>query len=125
MLENMKMLSALGALMKNKDKLKEAGEKVRAQMAATRVTGEAGAGAARAVVSGEMRVLSVELAPGLILGMNADERTRQRAGGLIAEAVNNGLAQAQRKLKEAMDAQAKELGLEGMLPEMGSLLGGA
>jgi len=124
-LDNMKALGALAGLMKNKDKLREAGERVRAKMAATRVTGESGAGAAKAVVSGEMWVLSVELTSGLIVGMAADEKTRALASGLIAEAVNAGLAQAQVKLKEAMDEEAKAMGLEGMLPSMGSLLGGS
>lgn len=125
MLDNMKMISALGALVKNKDNLREAGARVRQKMAAVRVTGEAGAGAARAVVSGEMRVVSVELAPGLVLGMASDEKTRALAGALIAEAVNAGLVEAQRRLRDAMDEEARALGLEGVLPDVGRLLGGA
>ncbi|MCE7975208.1 MAG: hypothetical protein DYG92_12935 [Leptolyngbya sp. PLA1] len=123
-LDNMKMLGALAGLMKNKEKLREAGDRVREKMARTLVTGEAGAGAAKAVVSGQLRVVSVELAPGLIVGMAADASTRALASNLIAEAVNNGLASAQAALKAAMDEEAKALGLEGMLPDAGSLLGG-
>jgi len=120
----MKMLGALAGLMKNKEKLREAGERVREKMSRTLVTGEAGAGAAKAVVSGQLRVVSVELAPGLIVGMAADPSTRALASNLIAEAVNAGLALAQAALKAAMDEEAKALGLEGMLPDAGALLGG-
>jgi DNA-binding protein YbaB len=122
--DNLKMMSAMAGLMKNKDALRQAGQRVRDKMASTRVAGEAGSGAARAVVSGEMRVLSIDLAPGLVLGMAADEKTRALAGTLIAEAVNQGLARAQAALKQAIDEEARALGLEGALPDMASLLGG-
>jgi len=123
MFDSLKGLSAVAGLMKNQDKLKESAERVRTKMDATLVTGEAGGGAARVVVSGSMRVVEVELTNGLVLGMAADERTRALAGSLIAEAVNKGLEQAQAKLKAALDEEAKALGLEGMLPP-GALGGG-
>lgn len=125
MFDSMKNLGALAGLMKNQDKLKAAGERVRTKMEATRVTGEAGAGAARAVVTGTLRVVSVELAPALVVGMAADAKTHELASSLIAEAVNNALAQAQMKMKEAIDVEAKDLGLEGLIPSggLGGLLG--
>lgn len=125
MFDSMKNLGALAGLMKNQDKLKAAGERVRTKMEATRVTGEAGAGAARAVVTGTLKVVSVELAPGLIMGMAADSTTRELASTLIAEAVNNALVQAQIKMKEAIDIEAKDLGIDGLIPSggLGGLLG--
>ncbi len=123
MFDNMKMMGALAGLMKNKDKLREAGLRIKEMAEATRVTGEAGAGAARVIVSGAMKVLSVELSPGLVLGMNADEKTRLLAGQLIAEATNDAIHKAQVKMKEAVDIEARALGFEGGLPNIPGLLG--
>jgi DNA-binding protein YbaB len=116
MFDNMKMMGALAGLMKNKDKLKAAGERVKAKAEALRVTGEAGGGAARATVTGAMKVVSVELSGPLVMGMAAEDKTRTLAASLIAEAVNEALRQAQGKMKEAIDLEAKELGFEGGLP---------
>ena len=124
MFDNMKMMGALAGLMKNKDKLREAGQRIKDKAEATRVTGEAGMGAVRVVVSGSLKVLSVELTPGLVVGMNADDKTRGLAGQRIAEATNDGLQKAQLKLKEAIDIEAKALGFEGGLPSgISGLLG--
>lgn len=122
MFDNMKSLGALAGLMKNKDKLREAGDRVRAKMENTKVIGEAGSGAARAIATGTMRILEVELAPGLITGMAADEKTRLLASGLIAEAVNEALRRAQLAMKEAMEEEARALGLDGV-PGLENLLG--
>lgn len=56
--------------------------------------------------------------------MNADERTRQLASGLIAEAVNDAMKHAQLKIKEAIEVEAKAMGLDGMLPDLTALTGG-
>jgi DNA-binding protein YbaB len=114
MFDKLKQAAAMADLMRNKDKLREAGDRVKSQMEETRVIGTGGNGAARAVVTGTMRVLEVELTAGLVAGMAVDEKTRALAGSLIAEAVNDGLRQAQLKLKEALDGEAKALGLEGL-----------
>ncbi|MEI7658013.1 MAG: YbaB/EbfC family nucleoid-associated protein [Phycisphaerae bacterium] len=122
MFDQLKSLGAIAGLLKNKEKLREAADRVKAKMEATRVIGEAGAGAARVVVSGTMKVLEVELAPGLVQGMNADPRTRALAGTLIAEAVNEGLRRAQYAMKEAVEEESRALGIEG-LPGLENLLG--
>ena len=121
MFDQIKSLGAIAGLMKNKEKLREAGSRVKEKMEATKVIGEAGAGAARVVVTGTMRVIEVDLAPGLVQGMAADERTRLLAGSLIAEAVNEGLRRAQFAMKEAVEEEAKALGIEG-LPGLENLL---
>lgn len=121
MLDKIKAMGAMAALMKNQDALKDAAQRVREKLDATRVTGEAGAGAARAIVTGSMRVVSVELTPGLISGMALDERTRELASSLIADAVNDALRQAQGKLREAIQLEARALGLEDMVPDMSAL----
>lgn len=119
MLDKFKSMSALAGLMANGDKVRDAAEKIRVQMEGTRVEGTAGNGACRAVVTGSMRVISVEMSPALLTGMSADERTRELAAGLIAEAVNAGLAEARARLKIALDEHARALGLPGGFPDLG------
>ena len=116
MFDNMKTMAALAGLMKNKDKLRAAGERVKEKAEALRITADAGSGAARATVNGAMKVLSVELSPALVLGMAAEEKTRNLAASLIADAVNEALRQAQGRMKGYIDEEAKELGFEGGLP---------
>jgi DNA-binding protein YbaB len=123
MFDNIKGMAALAGLMKNQDKLKAAADRVKARMHAARLTAEAGGGAARVTVDGTMRVLDVTLSPALIVGMASDAQTQVLAGSLIAEATNAAIALAQGRMKEAMDAEARELGLEGMLPDFGKMLG--
>jgi DNA-binding protein YbaB len=125
MFDNMRMMGALAGLMKNKDKLKEAGERVKAKAEEMRVTAEAGGGAARATVTGTMRVVAVELTPALVLGMAAEDRTRELAASLIAEAVNAAIKDAQLRMKSLLDEEARGLGIEGGLsglPGLGGLL---
>lgn len=111
MFDKFKAMGALAGLMKNQEKLREAGQRVKERMANTRCTGQAGSGAARAVVTGRMEVVEIELSPALAAGMAADEKTRQLAGSLIAEAVNDALKQAQYKLGEAIRLESAALGL--------------
>ena len=49
MLDKLKAMQALGSLMKNKEQLAEAGERIKSKMDAMRVDGQAGGGACRAV----------------------------------------------------------------------------
>jgi DNA-binding protein YbaB len=122
MFDNVRMLTSLAGLMKNKDGLKQAGERIKAKMEATRVTGVAGGGAARAVATGSMKILEVELSPALVMGMAGDPKTHQLAGTLIAEAVNMAIREAQGKLQQAVSEEAKALGLPDM-PELSGMFG--
>jgi DNA-binding protein YbaB len=122
MFDNVRMLTSLAGLMKNKDGLRQAGERIKAKMEATRVTGVAGGGAARATATGTMRILEVELSPALVMGMAGDPKTHQLAGTLIAEAVNMAIREAQGKLQQAVSEEAKALGLPDM-PELSGRFG--
>src|SRR5436190_3371533 len=122
MFDNMKMMAALAGVMKNKDKLRAAGERVKGKAEGLRITADAGSGAARATVNGAMRVLSVELSPALVMGMAAEDKTRNLAASLIADAVNEALRQAQGQMKAAIDEEARELGFEGGLPAIPGLM---
>ncbi|MFO0857196.1 MAG: YbaB/EbfC family nucleoid-associated protein [Phycisphaerales bacterium] len=120
MFDNMKMLGAVGKLMANKDKVVA---RVKERLSTTEVTGESTGGAARATVSGELRVLKIELSPAFANGIAADDRTRQLAGSVIAEAVNNAMQVAQQRIKQVIDEEAKAMGLPSGLSDMGGLGG--
>ncbi len=114
MFDKLKSMGALAGLLKNQDAIREATERFRDKAARITVTGEAGRGAAKAQVSGDMRILSIELAHGLLMGMAMDEKTRTLASSLICEAVNDGLRKAQEKSAELMQEEARALGIDGL-----------
>ncbi len=121
MFDKLKAMGALAGLMKNQDALRQAADRVKNTMERARCTGQAGQGAVRVVVDGKLRVVEVELAPALAAGIAADERTRQLAGTLIAEAVNDGISQAIARLREAIAQESQSLGLPD-LPGLDHLL---
>ncbi|MCC6971594.1 MAG: YbaB/EbfC family nucleoid-associated protein, partial [Phycisphaerales bacterium] len=86
MLDNLKALGALSGLMKNKDKIAESARRVRDELASARITGQSGGGVVRAVASGDMRVVSIEISAALGAGLGAykDDENRLRGAALYA-----------------------------------------
>lgn len=123
MFDQLKAMQAVAGLLKNKEKLGEAGERIKARTDAMRVTGQAGGGACRATVSGRMVVTDLVLDPALLAGMSVDEKTRDLATSLIKDAVNDAMVKAQEQVKELIAREAEELGLPGMSDQLGGLLG--
>lgn len=129
MFDQLKAMGAVGNLLKNRDAIKNAGERVKNTMERTTVTGQAGGGAVRVTANGQMKVLSVELSPALAAGIAADDRTRDLAGSLIAEAVNEAIKNAQDRLQAEIGKEADAMGLGDFIGKgdsmggLGSLLG--
>lgn len=123
MLDAFKAAGAVAGLMKNKEALRAAGERIKVRLAELRVAGTAGGGAVRATVSGDMRVLDITLEPALAAGLGGDDAARMYAQSLIAEAVNNALDQAKALAQREMAKEAEALGL-GNIPGLEKLLGG-
>ncbi|MBX3315395.1 MAG: YbaB/EbfC family nucleoid-associated protein [Phycisphaeraceae bacterium] len=124
MFDNLKALGALSALMKNKDKLAESAQRVRLELEQTRVSGDSGGGLVHAVASGDLRLLSIDIAPSLGAGISASENDRAMAHSLIVEAVNDALAKARAKAQEVVKREADALGLPDLSGEFGPSLGG-
>ncbi|MCW5769824.1 MAG: YbaB/EbfC family nucleoid-associated protein [Phycisphaeraceae bacterium] len=124
MFDNLKALGALSALMKNKDKLAESAQRVRLELEQTRVSGDSGGGLVHAVASGDLRLLSIDIAPSLGAGISASENDRAMAHSLIVEAVNDALAKARAKAQEVVKREADALGLPDLSGELGASLGG-
>jgi DNA-binding protein YbaB len=123
MFDNLKAMQAVAGLMKNKEKLVEAGERIKAKTDALRVTGQAGGGACRATVTGRMTVVDLVLDPALLAGMSVDEKTRSLATGLIKDAVNDAMAKAQEQVKAMIAKEAEALGLPGVSDQLSGFLG--
>lgn len=123
MLDNMKMLAALGGLMKNREQI---AQRIKQRLTQVRVDGEATGGGVRATVSGDLKVVAVEISPQLASTITDDAR-RAMLCSMIAEAVNDATANAQQEIKAAIDEEAKAMGLPPGLTDMsglGGLLGG-
>lgn len=120
MFDSFKAMGTLAGLMKNRERLVEAGRRVRDRLERTVVHGRAGGGAVTASVNGHMTLLSVELDPAMLSAR--DEAARQMVQDLIREAVNDALTRAQAAAKEAIAQEAEELGLGEMAEQLQGLL---
>lgn len=123
MFDNLRAMQAVAGLMKDKDRLKEAGERVKARTEAMRVTGEAGGGACRATVTGRLELVDLTLDPALLAGMSVDDKTRALATALIKDAVNDANTRAQEQIKQLIAKEAEALGLPGLSDQVTGLLG--
>jgi DNA-binding protein YbaB len=122
MFDKLKAMGAVASLLKDKDRIREIGARLKQRAEETRAAGEAGSGAVRVTVNGQMKVLEVELTPALVAGMAADERTRALAGSLIADAVNQATTTAQMMMKSVIDQESRELGLGDLGESIGGFL---
>lgn len=122
MFDQLKMAGALAGLLKNKEGLKAAGERIRTRLKEVRAGGASGGGAVRATATGELRIESIQIEPALAAGL-ADPASRAYAEQLIAEAVNNALDQAKAVAQREAAKEAEALGLPGM-DGLAGMLGG-
>ena len=123
MLDQMKLIGALGKLMKDRDQLEAKAKEVKAKLEDMRIDGEAGGGAARATVTGAMKVIEVKLDPALASGMGSGDEAKHQAERLITEAVNDAMRNAQQAAREEVRKAAQEAGLPD-IPGMDKLLAG-
>jgi len=124
MFDAMKAMGALAGLMKNKDAIKAAGERIKTRLGEIRAAGGSGGGAVRATVSGDMKVVSITLEPAVVAGLGGrDDKTRDEVLRLIGEAINNAQDIAREMARREISKEAEALGLGG-IPGMENLLGG-
>lgn len=120
MFDTFKAMGAISALMKNKDKLADAAERVKHDLSVVRVSGEAGGGIVRVIASGEMKVVSIEISGALGSGLAASEQDRQMAAGLIVEATNIALARARDEAQRIVKREADALGIGDLASGLGA-----
>jgi DNA-binding protein YbaB len=123
MFDSLKAAGALAGLMKNKDALKGAGERIKQRLSELRAGGGSGGGAVRATMSGDMKLIDIHLDPPVCMALAAgDEKSRQQVQALIVEAVNNAADIAKAMAQREISKEAQALGLPGM-PGLENLLG--
>ncbi|VAX41642.1 hypothetical protein MNBD_PLANCTO03-357 [hydrothermal vent metagenome] len=122
MFDQMKTMGALAGLLKNREQLAEAGARVKQTLHDNPAIGEAGGGAIRVTVGSEMKVTDIEIAPAVVAGLGAGEAALAQVETLLVEATNDALTRAQQRLREALEREAKDLGIEGLGDQLGGLL---
>ena len=123
MFDSLKAAGALASLMKNKEALKSAGDRIKQRLSELRAAGGSGGGAVRATVSGDMKLISVSLEPAVCMGLaSGNEQSRAQIQQLIVEAVNNASDIAKAMAQREIAKEAELLGLPGM-PGLEGLLG--
>jgi DNA-binding YbaB/EbfC family protein len=126
MLDQFKAMGAIAGLLKNKEKLKESGDRLKEKIAGMSATGTAGGGAVRVTVGGQMKVTQVSISPAAVAGMamsgEAAEQSRRMVETMVAEAANDALERVRAMIQTEVQREAAELGLPDM-PGMDRLLG--
>jgi DNA-binding protein YbaB len=121
MFDQFKAIGAIASLMKEKDRLGATVARVRTRLDGLEAVGEAGGGAVRAIVNGSGRVLSIEIEAALGAGFGHAE-SHALAETLIVEAVNAALKRAQDEARTIIEGEARELGLDELLPGLEGLI---
>jgi DNA-binding protein YbaB len=121
--DSLKAMGALAGLLKNKEALKQAGERIQRRLREVRAAGSSGGGAVRVTVDGTMRVLEVRLEPALAANLVSDESSKSMAESLIADAVNDAIHQSQVLAHREVSKEAEAMGLPD-LPGLDKLFGG-
>ena len=97
----------LAALLRQAQEMQARMTALQRDLARRSVQGSAGAGLVTATVSGELRVLQVEIDPQLLSGSD-----RAMLQDLVAAALNAAIASAQRMVQEEMQRAAGGLSLQ-------------
>ena len=99
------MKSGLGNIMKQAQKMQEELQKAQEQIANTEVTGEAGAGMVKVVMTGRHDVKRIEIDPSL---MSDDKEMLE---DLVAAAVNDANRRVESMMQEKMSGLTAGIGL--------------
>lgn len=121
MFDKFRAMGALASLMKDKDSLREAGERVREHAEHVRAVGESGGGAVRVTANGRMTILDVELSPAILAGLQ-DQSSRAFAQDLIAQAANAAIRAAQEAMQGAIREEAERMGLGDLASDLSRLI---
>ena len=105
----------LGQILQQAQQMQAKMGELQRELATRRFEASSGGGMVSAVVSGELRVLDVQIEPGLVR-----DGDREMIQDLTAAAVNAALEKAQRGVQEEFQRLQGSLAIPGM-PDLGSL----
>ena len=95
----------MGDMMKQAEKMQEDMQKLQEELANMEVTGEAGAGLVKVIMTGRHDVRKVDIDPGLF------EEDKEMLEDLLAAAVNDAVRKVEESNKEKMGELTSGLGL--------------
>lgn len=126
MFDSLKAMGAMAALMKNKEAVVEAFQRVQRELAERTVTVEGarqadGSAGIVVVASGKLEIVSVTVAPALVAAAQ-DDAGRARLQTLVSGACNAALKRAKEVMMQEVSREAQALGLPEM-PGLDKLLG--
>lgn len=119
MFDQLKSFGAIAALVKDRERLRAAGERVRDKLARARIEGSAGGGLIRVVCNGQLQVLEVRIDPAALGALAGSGEVIEP---LIAEATNDALSRARALARETLEHEAREMGLGDLIAGVGSFL---
>jgi DNA-binding YbaB/EbfC family protein len=120
MLEAFKAAGAFANLMRNRDSVVQAVDRVKKSLESKKVTGEGGGGAVRVTMNARGRVLDMQIDSKL--WANTDDDSRKMAQQIVADAVNKAIAKAQEAAGKEISREMASLGLP-MIPGLEALRG--
>ena len=123
MFDQLKAVSAMAGLMKNKQAIADAARNVQASLEKREITVDAPDKSISVKVSGKLLVTSISLHPKVVADAAGSEAQRIQMEQLIARAVNAALARAKDAIAEEIGAEAKRLGLGDLGGDIGGGLG--
>jgi len=116
MFDQLKGLKQVMSMLGNPEELKEKAQQMQQELASMQVTGDAGAGAVRVTVNGQMEAIRVEMDRAMIItlageGQDADQAMIEE---LVLAATNDALAKAREMAKEEMSKLTGGMSLPGL-----------
>jgi nucleoid-associated protein EbfC len=114
MFEALKMAGALSGLMQNKDKIQATVARTKEDLAAVRIQGSSAGGVVKVTVTGQLKVVAVEIEPRALAGA-AHPSSGPVLEKAIAEATNDALERAFNVIGQRIGKEAEALGLGSML----------
>jgi DNA-binding protein YbaB len=126
MFDNLKMMGAVASLMKNKEKIAIAMQRVQANLEERRITVNAPDGSVRVVMNAKSKIESITFAPEVLAAAASDAMAKERLERMIAGAISAAQARVVEILKAEIDREAKDLGVPELADSgaLSKLLGG-
>jgi len=123
MFDQLKAMSAMAGLMKNKQAMADAARSVHESLDKREISVEAPDKSICVKVNGKLTVTSISLHPRVVADAAASEAQRAAMEQLICRAVNAALSRAKDAIAEEIGAEAKKLGLGDLGSDIGGGLG--
>jgi len=122
MFDQLKAMTALAGLMKNKEAIAKAASDVQAELARRTITVESPDQSVSVAISGKLEVLSITISPRVVQdAANGSPEVHTRMEQLVTRAVNLAVSKAKDAIAEEIGKQAEKLGLGNMLGDLKQL----